>query len=328
MPFLIQLACRPDIPDRHQILAYIGLVARGGSFLADRQNLSHYEAQKTAPAFREELQRELGWVRDVRQAARRGASLYAGLLADAQPRVRAAAGYVLALLHEDARTHLGWMLSRLAADEPDDLIRATLVFCVGRLAAATQHGEAIRFLERLAASDPAPGVRITAALGLAWCLGEAIPMQALAVLANGTDEAHGAETIFHHVLYEDEDFWSWYGRALCCCGIHARTVPAIITAMDKSDNPEPIVEDLLIALLGDRPLRPSTHISELEPSQSLALQGIGKCEGLWIGADRRIDQYRDVSTHGEIAVLRFFGLPGRYQDFQAFVEGRARSASA
>lgn len=297
VPLLIQLARRPDIPDRHRIVAYIGLIARGNSFPA------------------------------VRQAVRQGASLYAGLLYDAEPRVRATAGYLLALLQEDAETHLGWIRGRLVAGEPDDLVRATLVLSVGRLAAVARHGKTIRFLEQLAASNPVPAVRITAALGLAWCTGAAIPAQALTVLIEGATEPHGAETIFHHVLYEDEDVWSWYGKALCNCGIHAGTVPAILTAIGKSDYPESIIEDLLVVMLADRPLKPGTHVADLTPPQSLALKGIGECDGLWVGADRRIDQYRDVSTRGAIAMLQYFGLPGRFQDFQAFVEGRARSAS-
>lgn len=328
VPFLIRLACGPDVPDRHQILSYLGLIVRGSSFWDVHQHLSHHETDKKRPGFPEELQRELGWVRDVRQAVRQGAPHYAGLLADPEPRVRATAGYLLALLHEDAATHLGWIRRRLAAGESDDLIRATLVFCIGRLAAAAEHGETICFLEQLAASDPAPAARITASLGLAWCFREAISTQALAVLIDGANEAHGAETIFHHVLYEDEDFWSWYGKALCDCGIHPRSVPAILSAMDKSDYPGTIVESLLIAMLGDRPLRPGVHFSELEPSQRLALQGIGKCEALWIGADRRIDEFRNVSVIGAIAMLQYFGLPGRRKDFQAFTEGRTRSDRA
>jgi len=325
VPFLIQLACKPDVPDRHQILAYLGLIARGSSFLAVHQNLSHHEARKTEPDFQEELQRELGWVWDVRQAVRQGASLYNGLLDDGQPRVRAAAGHLLALLYEDAEIHLGWIRSRLAAGEPDDLIRATLAFCIGRLAAAAQHEESIGFLEQLVASDPAPAVRIAAALGLAWCIREAIPTHALTVLIDGTSEPHGTETIFHHVLYEDEDFWTWYGKALCCGEIHSRIVPAILSTMGKSNDPETIVERLLIAMLDDRPLKSGMQFSELKPSLCLALKGIAECEPLWIAVDRRADRYRDVSTTGAIAMLQYFGLPGRRQDFQAFVDGRIRS---
>lgn len=325
VPFLIELACRPDIPDRHQIVAYIGLTARGSSFLDAHQNLAHYQAQKTTPAFQEELQRELGWVQDVRQAVRRGASTYAVLLDDTQPRVRATAGYLLALLHEDAETNLGRIRSRLFRGESDDLVRATLVFCIGLLAAAVQHRETISFLERLTDSDPATSVRITAAFGLSRCVGAAIPAPALAILVNGADESHDTETIFHEILYEDEDFWSWYGETLCRCRVNAQTVPAILTAMDKSDNPGPIIEALLITMLDDRPLAPGIHISELGTFQSLALRGIGNCEGLWIAADNSLDQYRNVSTNGAVAILHYFGLPCRRRDFQSFLEGRTRS---
>lgn len=328
VPFLIELACGPDIPDRHQIVAYIGLIARGSSFLDAHQNLTHYQAQKTTPAFQEELQRELGWVQDVRQAVRRGASTYAALLDDTQPRVRATAGYLLALLREDAETHLGRIRNRLLQGESDELVRTTLVFCIGLLAAAAQHRETIDFLERLTDSDPATSVRITAAFGLSHYVGAAIPASALAILVNGADESHDTETIFHEILYEDEDFWSWYGQALCRCGVNAQTVPAILTTMHKSDNPEPIIETLLITMLGDRPLGPDTHISELETYQRLALRGIGNCEGLWIGADNRVDLYRNVSTQGAVALLHYFGLPGRQRDFQFFVEGRTHSGEA
>lgn len=328
VPFLIQLASGQDIPDRHQIIAYIGLIGRGRSFLDAHQDLAHYEAQRMTPSFREEFQQELGWVRDVRQAVLQGATTYAGLLDDAQPRVRATAGYLLALLHEEAESHLGWLRSRLVRGELDDLIRATLVFCLGHLAATARHEETVGFLERLAVSDLAPSVRITAVLGLARCVGTAIPIPALAAMVDGTNEPHGTETIFHEVLYEDEDFWSWYGEALCRCGSYEQTIPAILAILDKSDNPESIIEALLIAMLDDRPLGPGIHVSELRTSQILALQGIGRCEGLWIGADKRIDRYRNVSTHGAVAILHYFGLPGRHRDFQSFIEGKTRSGAA
>ncbi|BDG04388.1 hypothetical protein [Anaeromyxobacter oryzae] len=90
VPFLLELAARPGAPDRDAVTVLLGLVAQGQSYHAVH-----------APSRRDEVARELGWVRAARAAVREGVAAAVALLRDPDAAVRRAAAYLLSCLPED-----------------------------------------------------------------------------------------------------------------------------------------------------------------------------------------------------------------------------------
>jgi hypothetical protein len=179
VPFLLELLGYREIRCRGRILQFLGDAARATSYLAAHGDLSHYDKERETEEFQEKLAEELDWVRETRERIWNGLDLYLDLLSDLDKRLRIVVPYTLGLLVAYASGQMPESvsrrqpyrlmtepMSRQLRDEPNELVRASLVFGLGSVA---PHEPTIApLLERLL-TDRSVGrvVKLSAALCMA-----------------------------------------------------------------------------------------------------------------------------------------------------------------
>ncbi len=178
VPFLIELLGHKRVRCRGGILLFLGDAARATSYLAAHSDLSADEKERETEEFQQQLAEELEWGRQTREAVWNGLDVYLDLLADLDKRLRVMVPYTLGLLVEHAGEEMpegvrrrdpyrlmAEPLARQFEEEPNELVRASLVFGLNCL--APHRPEVGPLLERLLV-DPAAGraVKLSAALCL------------------------------------------------------------------------------------------------------------------------------------------------------------------
>ena len=164
VPFLIELATCPSVPDRVGILGLLAAIATGGSFLEGHGNVLN------DPDFTERKAVELKWVEQAHAAV---ASSVAAFLAmtEEETDVRLAAAHVLALLPEHCEV-VSARLRAMVKAETASLQRAGLLLLLGM---AGDRSEATLSALTGAFSDDDPMQRHAAALAFAYLNPDPLP---------------------------------------------------------------------------------------------------------------------------------------------------------
>ena len=123
VPFLIELAAQPLVPDRLGILGLLAAIATGTSFRDVHGNLLN------EPDFAERKAVEIKWVEQAHAAVASGAAAFLAMTRE-ETDVRLAAAHVLALLPEH-REVVGARLRSMVDKETGSLQRAGLLLLVG-----------------------------------------------------------------------------------------------------------------------------------------------------------------------------------------------------
>jgi Leucine-rich repeat (LRR) protein len=174
VPFLVELLGYRKVRCRGRILEFLGDTARATSYLAAHGD---HEEQGTEE-FKEQLDQEMKWVRQAREAIWNGLDVYLDLLTDLEKRLRITVPYTLGLLvgfaHEEIprairkRKPFELIAKRLARqleDEPSELVQASVIFSLGHL--VPQRVGVRRLLERqVKARSVTKLIRLSAALSL------------------------------------------------------------------------------------------------------------------------------------------------------------------
>lgn len=177
VPFLIELARDPATPDRSRLLTFLAELMSSESIdpvadqvAADRARAARIRAYESLPYGSVSFY-QAQW-RACQAAAWEGADVLLGLLEDGDPRVRAAAGLVLALLVKDGNAaappdapDVVGRLREAVGREGDPVVRAGQVMALGT--AASRHPEARGWLREIeAAADVDDPAGLAAALRL------------------------------------------------------------------------------------------------------------------------------------------------------------------
>jgi hypothetical protein len=315
VPFLIEIAAASHVSDREQVLAYLGNLSLGSSHLDAHQHMSIFAGERAEPDFDERLTEELGWVKAAREAVRAGAEVYAGLLKDANPPVRAGAAYLLGHFHEDAVRNAAWI--RTAAEtEADDMVRAAFALSSGLL--ADQCPETVAWLGRTLASDAGDPVRIASAIGLAWARAPDYPDAGRKLLTEAATNPGTAKEVFEAFPWEDSDVQLYAGQALACLGGDTGTsLPALIASMDNVVPAQSwqIARAMLNLVFAGKPLPEGRSRYDLTPDQFSALEAIATSPTFWRGSAE------NVMVINASEVLSDFGLPDRQSSLAAFLSG-------
>jgi hypothetical protein len=211
IPFLLQLLGHRQVRCRGKILGFLGDAARATSYLAAHGPLSIFEKERETEEFKQQLAQELVWVRQTREAIWNGIDLYLDLLADLDRRLRIQAPYTLGLLASHAGAEmpeevrrrdpyrLMWeRMARQFEEEPNELVRASLVFGIGWL--APHRPDAVAFLRQVIADATASRpVKVSAALCHTGVASD-LPAATLDVLA----EALGRRSETDHLFDSDQ----------------------------------------------------------------------------------------------------------------------------
>jgi hypothetical protein len=313
VPFLIALASAPQVPERHEILAYLGCLALGNSYLDVHQHMNIFEDERNAPDFDERLAEEMAWVRAAREAVRGGGPAYARLLHDASWEVRAGAAYLLGHFQEDAPRNARW-IREVTADEPDEMPRAAYALSVGLL--AKESDEAAAWLEGVLADDASRAVRAAAALGLAWARGKQLPDAARRLLTEVAASPGPVKAVFEAFPWEDADVQLYAAQALAGSSADpAQSLPALILSLEqvKPYQSWDIVHAILHLVFGGKPVAPEAKMADLTAIQRDALRAIARSKTFWTG-------FTETNIVGNAAdILDVFGLPNRPAAFRTFV---------
>lgn len=190
IPFLLELLNHQKIRCRGSILQFLGETARTRSSWAARAEFSFYAEQKNSESFQAKLAEELESIKKTREAIWNGFDQYLELMNSPSPQIRVMVPYTLtqltlngnAEIPEDLRNHsprqlIIQRLNEQLAEEPHDLVRATLIFALGRIAA--QEPGLVPSLEACFNNpSSSPAVRFSAAI----CLSDLAPALSESVL--------------------------------------------------------------------------------------------------------------------------------------------------
>ncbi len=249
IPFLIELLADPATPDRHELLLLLTHLVTGQLGVA--ADPSAYTGEPDALTLEAGVYCTI--LRDVYRAAEAGLPLYLELAcAGDTAHLRSAAAYMLASLW----THAGIIVPRLhdrLACENDASTRATLAFALGRLQGAGAPDPALVGLHE---RDPAPVVRLLAAVGLVRAGPGPVPESAVATLVaaiHDPDEVIG----YDQLPCGERDLAGDIGHVLRAVPreLGVRALPALCAALGRAEDfgTVGLVEAMLAFTFGDPP---------------------------------------------------------------------------
>jgi tetratricopeptide (TPR) repeat protein len=310
VPFLLELLADPATPDRHELLMLIAHLVAGQLSVAADPTMYAGESDLAADDYAVIL-------RDLYRAAEAGLPLYLQLATAAETALlRGAAAFVLATMWTHAAAVAPVLRARLAR-EPSAAARATLAFALGRL----QGPDPDPALVRLLADDPAPVVRLLAAVGLA----RAVPV-APAVVDTLIAAVERPEAVpgYDDLPCGERDLAGDIGHVLRTLPpeLGRRALPALCAALARAEDfgTAGLVEAMLAFAFGEPPPRaaaddpedmssgtaPHLDPAALTPDQRRALVALAETHEPW--------------TIGNLFfVLRAYGVPTRREELAALL---------
>jgi hypothetical protein len=133
----------------------------------------------TTDEWRENIEKELAWVRDVKAAVRAGEKLYLKFLDDEEPVMRDSAAYLLASLARPAPALADHIWKKFESEE-DESVRAGLVLAFGRLAAPSESNRAP--LLALLVNAKSKSIKLAASMSLVQLGPTEVPEDAIGIL--------------------------------------------------------------------------------------------------------------------------------------------------
>lgn len=297
VPFLLELLAAPATPDRHDLLLLLTHLVTGQFSVAAEPTMYAGEPERGAPDDDEHA----AILRDVYRAAELGLPLYLELMARGETAaVRGAAALLLACLWTRAAEIAPALRARLA-HEASITARASLAFALGRLQGAP--GPDPRLLA-LHTGDPAPLVRLIAAVGVVRGDPAAVPDAVLATLiaaVNDPDSVPG----YDELPCGERDLAGDIGHVLRGLppALGRRAVPTLCAALRRAEDfgTMGLVEAMLAFTFGEADDDARATLLDpaaLDDDQRLVLTTMAGTHALW--------------TIGNLFfVLRAHGIPTR-----------------
>lgn len=255
VPFLVELLADPATPDRHELLLLVTHLVTGQFSVAADPVMYAGEPDVAAddpgeyPAI----------LRDVYRAAEVGLPIYLDLLEHAETAaVRGAAAFLLACLWTHAATTVPVLRRRLAR-ETSAPGRASLVFALGRLQDAHGRDPA---LVRLHRSDPAPVVRLLAAVGLTRGAGPDLDPSVVDTLIAAVEDPDSVPG-YDDLPCGERDLAGDIGYVLRTLppALGRRALPALCAALGRAEDfgTAGLVEAMLAFAFGEPPVLEDSH---------------------------------------------------------------------
>ena len=326
VPFLLELLADPHTPDRHELLLLLTHLVTGQFSVAADPVMYAGEPDDGLSLAARDGDDDATILRDIYRAAEAGLPLYLGLVQHADTaHLRAAASFLLACLWTRAAVTVPLLRAQLAR-ETSTPARASLAFALGRLQGAGGPDPA---LLQLHAHDPAPLVRLIAAVGLVRAAdGEA---QAAAV-ATLIAAVHDPDSVpgYDDLPCGERDLPGDIGYVLRSLppALGLRALPALCAALERAEDfgTMGLVEALLAFTFGEPGPEPGPELGSeddledmseqtatptldpqlLTPEQRQALTAMATTHELW--------------TIGNLFfVLRSYGIPTQRAELAALL---------
>ena len=291
VPFLLELLADPATPDRHELLLLLTHLVTGQfSVAADPTMYAGEPDARDASARGDDDDDAV--LRDVYRAAELGLPLYLELVrAGETAALRGAAALLLACLWTRAAEIVPVLHARLAAERSVPA-RAGLAFALGRLQGAP--GPDPRLLA-LHAEDPAPLVRLLAAVGVVRGAGPELPEAVIATLIAAVNDPDGVPG-YDELPCGERDLAGDIGHVLRGLppALGRRALPTLCAALRRAEDfgTMGLVEAMLAFTFGEAPEDVSEDMSDetcpalldpaaLDDDQRLVLTTMAETHELW-----------------------------------------------
>jgi hypothetical protein len=163
VPFLIELLKANSVEGKDEILVLLAHLAKGTSYHDVHQHLLLLKGEAQKDEWKENIQKELVWVKDVKTAVRAGEKAYLNFLDHDEPEMRDSVAYLLASLERPAPALADHIWKKFES-EKDESVRTSLVMAFGRLAEPTESNRAP--LLALLVNEKSRSVKLAAAMSL------------------------------------------------------------------------------------------------------------------------------------------------------------------
>lgn len=328
VPFLLELLGDPATPDRHEILLLVTHLVTGQFSVAADPVM--YAGESDARGGDDEYP---GILRDVYRAAEAGLPLFVDLVQHAETAaVRGAAAFLLACLWTHAGTIVP-VLRRQLGRETSAPGRASLAFALGRLQGA--RGPEPELL-RLHASDPAPVVRLLAAVGLARGAGPEVSPAVVDTLIAAVEDPESVPG-YDDLPCGERDLAGDIGYVLRTLppALGRRALPALCAALGRAEDfgTAGLVEAMLAFAFGEPPAGPGDSLVDEEDDDDRDAAdgdedddaGAPRIDPATLTEDQRrvltvMAETHELWTIGNLFfVLRSYGVPTRREELAALL---------
>jgi len=317
VPFLLELLESPKVDGKDDILVLLAHLARGTSYHDVHQHLSHHKEEAKGQGWQDKVQKELGWVGDVKAAVKAGENLYLGLLNDTDARMRDAAAYVIASLDRPLAKLAEAVWKRLER-EKEESVQVGLVMAFGFLAERTE-GNTSSLLAMLIGST-SESVKLAAAMSLIQLSPDEQSEESIAMLLHaarfpGRFEAFG-ESIWGEV---DGVELLVLNHVTQLEGNAARAAESkMISDLSTCSRPEAVrLAEILLRIAFRQSIRRDKIFAELSEQQQRIVKLIADNSSVWAEKIGKGEKSRPAIS----MQLRSYGLPDEESKLYLFVHG-------
>jgi tetratricopeptide (TPR) repeat protein len=324
IPFLVELLADPATPDRHEILLLVTHLVTGQFSVAADPVMYAGESDARGAGGVADYPSIL---RDVYRAAEAGLPLYLDLVQHAETAaVRGAAAFLLACLWTHAAAVVP-VLRRQLARESSAPGRASLAFALGRLQGAGGPDPA---LVRLHAADPAPVVRLLAAVGLIRGAGPAVSADVVDTLIAAVEDPDAVPG-YDDLPCGERDLAGDIGYVLRTLPpeLGRRALPALCAALGRAEDfgTAGLVEAMLAFAFGEPPEDADDDVTDSDDDDDDDDDELRarRLDPSALTADQRrvltvMAETHELWTIGNLFfVLRSYGVPTRREELAALL---------
>ncbi|MBN2910602.1 HEAT repeat domain-containing protein [Polycladomyces sp. WAk] len=286
VPFFIELLEYESVPDRHLILNYLFYLANG---------LTYFEQfdidEKYDEAF--QINDKVDWIKETRQAVRKGIPVYVKLLNHADPKIRSSAAFLLGEIGEQTEEVLQ-QLRALLQNEQDHMVKASVLLSLGDL--GDRHSQTLAMMKAYI-QEKYSLLALVSALAILQI--DPRYNEAIQLLVNTLKKPDDTIIdLFSQLPWNY--YYSGWGAILNSFKYLPRTevlpyIPDLVEAFRNSDSGELLYFEVLLHIVFTMQEEKLT-VKDLTKEQRLVLQAIAECESIWIYAGTKLS-------------LKEYGLP-------------------
>ena len=317
VPFLLELLESDEVQGKDDVLVLLFHLARGHSYKEVHQAIQARfmgEEAVNSPEYQAEMQVELYWVKRAHDAVAEGMRVYFKLLGHPEPEIRLAVPYTLSCLPE----HAGEILPVVAAHlevEAHTQVRASLLLCMGVLAADHSQAYSQTFRNRATMEGEDALVKLAAAMALVASARENTPPEVLRGLVEAITYPEEVEETYTTLPWNDSGVVADASRILCHLEPTAASIALApcLEALKKASSFSALslTSVLLYLAFGRSPLPTGATVHDLTGAQKTVLTTLVECEQAW-----------QINVNMS-SILGAYGLPRWHEDMRAFLVEQA-----
>ncbi len=311
VPFIVEVLEMLDTHAKHDILDLLFHLAHGHSYIDVHQHLTftYDEETRNSQAFKDELQRELSWVKAAHDAVAEHYDVYLRLLTEGDERTQLMAVILLGNLPSN-REKIAPHLHRYLITTTNATLQMAILYVVAKVFLG-QEDLAAQIINPYLASENEL-VQFFAAVAMVQLQREKVSQDVLLILANALDDT-SFEKRYGELFWVNDSFYGLVSAMFCLAGFQATEpyIPKLITPLALHWY---TIYALLYLLLDNKPLPEGTTGKNLTDLQRQAITAIGQY-ALHTTSSAGVQM-----INLEVAdLLDHYGLPSTPEDLKTFL---------